>query len=548
MRELIFRSNRKILTYNRKLDKLIAEESNFYNFCDVDNTFIAKANESINEHYKSEKDKADVYTGQIYISDNGNLVFQRTKMKVWLTNKRFAETLDDFKKEIIQIEQRENASPKDKADAKRSSFANTNYKRSYENNLSNIKDFRIVSDRIIIKDEKTVYYSYMGRLKRLNASKFWSSTLMNPVFSEIFQEARKDTVAFEKIMRVLTSLNSKLNYISNTVGYNDLTSLYCLEESKGFDLEENPFPKFVIKMIKANQTTIYNYCLLKKMGIKDINVFKKLLIEFNFKMKMDFYLVHYHKLLEEYYDGKNENVDLIFFNRLKSVNYFSKTYPPKAWTGEEYKKEMEGRDSLRMLYFAFRNRRLYPEVNLEPLIPNLLKKGLDDMHNYLARICRCDLCLIDYKEYDLSQSEKYEIKVDDYNFLMPRNSLELARLADVMNNCVAGYNLRINLDEVIVYATNSKKMLEYVQTGKYDNITDGTTIRKLLIEEGNYPSCIEIASLKNKETQAFEKVATQNYTFENNSPQDTLKEVTEKYFERIKVKTNRSFRDYELIF
>jgi hypothetical protein len=267
------------------------------------------------------------------------------------------------------------------------------------------------------------------------------------------------------------------------------------------------------------------YYLYKKLNFKDVNIAKNFCInQFGSvidSLNIDDY-VKYYNLLKDYYKDKNENVDLIFYNRLKSSNMIE---VDKEKNYDWSIKKREGMDSMKMLIQVFKNREKYPNKDLIPLEPNILKKKLYEIHNYLSKIIRDDVAKIKYREYNLEDSPKFEKTIKKYNFLMPRNSLELARLANIFDNCVAGYSNYISKNEIIIYATDSNEMIEYVK----NNVGDADIIKNKLKKEQKYPACIEIC--KDYETNKY--FIGQNYTFHNQMLPTKIKNITNTYFKTI---------------
>ena len=543
MKELIYESSNKVVTYDEETG-LTVGPNNYYNY----NKLTDSVNKSLNEHYKDIK--SDIPEERIYISDKGNLVFQKTYIRSWVTKEASEKMFQKYLSEIENAKLREkehNFTYKQKKDSRDGFFRNLNYDRTFSLNKDIIENFRIISQRLIIKDAKTFYYSYKGRLRRIKANGFWTSDFADSMVYNILNNMDrlndKLKPVMNRVFELLVGYIPNLKYLKETINLKERYSYfhegnlirYLNHETKGYDLVKNPIKeKFALKEIREGKTSIYSYIFLKKLGIKDVNVFKKLLYTFD-DNGFNFFYVGYYRLLKKYYEGKNENVDLIFYNRLNSAKIVNPSSDTK-WDYKYRQTEQEAKDSIVMLNKVYEFRRLYKDKDLEELKPNLLKKGLNEIHNYLARVIRCDLAKIQYRDYDLSDASKYEAVVDGYNFLMPRNSKELARLADVFDNCVAGYNSRIDSRESILYSSPSQMMIDYIQTGDGNGITDGSTIREILKKENVCPTCIEINKEFDYQTKEDKLLVNQNYTFNNHRPNDYAKAITKKYFDSIHAK------------
>ena len=111
------------------------------------------------------------------------------------------------------------------------------------------------------------------------------------------------------------------------------------------------------------------------------------------------------------------------------------------------------------------------------------------------------------------------------------------------------YSQRINLNEIILYATNSPEMIAYVREG----IGDYKQVYENLKVEGRYPACIEmrkdspfnpyeayyglVSDTNDEKSNEKELHVIQNYSLHNDRIDDnhhkSLYEVTSKYFRLI---------------
>ena len=154
------------------------------------------------------------------------------------------------------------------------------------------------------------------------------------------------------------------------------------------------------------------------------------------------------------YEGKVKNIELLLVNRL------------------DFNRDNQiCLDSIRMFYDALRCREEYPDKFFKKLdYEYLLKNSLKDIHDKLSLITRDDKIAMKYKEYNIEKDLPiFEKEIEGYQFLMPRNSAEIIRLADIMHNCVASYDDKMaNGSSKIVYACNNQDVINYIKTGEGD--------------------------------------------------------------------------------
>jgi len=258
---------------------------------------------------------------------------------------------------------------------------------------------------------------------------------------------------------------------------------------------ENP----VLNM-SDNHNILDSYSLCKTLKLQDVNIIKKFidsrvgLNDFTIKeVKL------YYKYLKAYYEGKVKNIELLLFTRLTEG---SKPYVevPRNTTVQPINSlsiEYQVRDSLQMFYKAMMLRRYVKDKPFKKLdMTYLIKNSLKDIHDTLAQISRDDIAVLNYKNFDeVNDYEKYEKEVGDQKFLMPRNSCELIRLADIMRNCVASYQDNImRKSSIIVYGTSSDEIINYIREGE-GNLTDLTN--KLEANQIPSPACIELGERAN---------------------------------------------------
>lgn len=234
-----------------------------------------------------------------------------------------------------------------------------------------------------------------------------------------------------------------------------------------------------------NQHMLYGYGVCKRLKITDINVIRKFLTLYKSVSDYDIYsgysfksITHYYQYLKQYYEGKVKNIELLLANRL----CYNKT---------DYDTTHKYVDSLYMFNKALKIRKDNPDKKFKALpMEYLIKHSLKDIHDTLSTIARDDNLALNFKEFDMGKRNKYERDVNGYKFLMPENNMELSRLSEIMKNCVAGYDWRIERGEsIIVYATDNDDVINYIKNGEGD-INYLTT--KMEDDEILSPACIEL--------------------------------------------------------
>ena len=485
--------------------------------------------EKLKKHYKFKK---DVYTWSFYKNDKGNLVLSITEIYPVFTDKRFKELVANYKKRIEEINQRDYTcyrTERERINAKRMDkqvqLETFNYQKKDKYLCpEGIEDYKIKSKRLIFKSPTELYYTNTGIIRRINIEKkgkqiisFFIQSLLESFF---FWDEKQAKTFDSRILDAISMYYPNLKFFLSNFDTSKINPLQLLTLS--FEMPNSTLPKYIIKEVQEDgelncqKLRIYFSCY--NAGIKDINVIKQF-VQNGFSIEDTD--VYYYHLLKKYYKGKNENVDLIFLNRIKPLF--------KRWDEDSRK----ATDSIRMLGQVFRRRRGKYKNKLAPLKEGLLKKSLIDMHDYLSATVRQDIAKINYREYDMKNQDEFEHEVDGYNFILPRNSLEVARMADIFQNCVAGYASRINEKEIILYATNTNEVTNYVRNA----VGDPKIIREHIVSSGNYPACIEISKSyeTNKDTGEviIHKILQQNYTLNNHRPEKELAAVTEKYFNMI---------------
>jgi len=479
------------------------------------------AEESINKRY-GERIKEDIPNRKIFIDDKGNLIFQISYLKKWLTDVALKRKLKQFHKNLKQVN--ESKRPLYKKIKEKKSYYLAYRSTCFIKNKKDVKFFSIASFKIIIKKTFEIYCCYDGKVRRIKAQDLLSKKYMqNWIFflENLYETEPSNRKNIDKIIVLLSEFNSNTKYLLEKDIKIDVRTFRKIIDFKKMDFNKKPMPKSILLSLKKTNTALLGYFTALEIKLTDINVIRNFCLIYSRDISSHSLKKYYNQLCI-YYANKNENIDLIFYNRIKIL--FDNTKKNSL-------KRKLAQDSLSMVNQVFSNRSRFPGKNLQPLKPNLLKKGLDDMHNYLSRIVRDDLAKIYYKEYTFYNFSKFEKNVDGYHFLMPKNSLELARIATIFDNCVAGYNLKIkSSSENIIYGTPSQEMIDYIQ----NDIGDPIIIRKKMKEEKQYPVCIEICKqlIDNKYERFY---VSQNLSFNNQNPNSKVKKITAKYFKSVEV-------------
>lgn len=363
--------------------------------------------------------------------------------------------------------------------------------------------------KLIFKSQTEIYYVHNKTVRRIKADSKTFKSIMNSFVTTIMKDVRHYNVP-KSLDIVLRCFYKNYNTVSNI----DIAYVYDILRIAD-NLGDLQIPKFVKKC--GDLDILDKYINMHNIGITDINAIKVLLNNRCFcEVK---HCKVYYKDLKKYYIGTNVNADMVFANRLTSDYQLSY-------------------DAVNMYYMAIRHRKYHKDKNLIPLRKDILKLSLKDMHDYLAKVLRNDIAIINYREYKDSDYDFFEKEIEGYKFILPRNSVEVTRMADIFQNCVAGYAPRISKDEIIMYATNNQDIINYIQ----NDIGDYIQIRKNISDE---PACIEIRKTYRTMFEGFseEEIANypkyeviQNYTLNNRTPDDRLQCITTEYFDSIKAK------------
>lgn len=365
--------------------------------------------------------------------------------------------------------------------------------------------------KLIFKSQTEIYYVHNKTVRRVKANSKTFKSIMNSFVTTIMHDVHHYNTP-KSLDIVLRCFYKNYSIVSN-IGIAYVYDILRIADKLG-DLQ---IPKFVKKC--EDLDVLDKYINVHNIGIKDVNAIKVLLNNRCFcEVK---HCKVYYKALKKYYIGTNVNADMVFANRLTSDYQLSY-------------------DAVNMYYMAIRHRTHHKDKNLIPLRKDILKLSLKDMHDYLAKVLRNDIAIINYREYKDSDYDFFEKEIDGYKFILPRNSVEVTRMADIFQNCVAGYAPRISKDEIIMYATNNQDIINYIQ----NDIGDYIQIRKNI---GDEPACIEIRKnhrtmfegFSQEEIDAYPKYEViQNYTLNNRTPDEKLEHVTHKYFDSIQARSH----------
>ena len=403
-------------------------------------------------------------------------------------------------------------------------------------NIDDIEKIYIDTKKLIFKSQTEIYYVHGKSVRRVKAnSKLLNSLLRNFLMYIIDNNLKED---FAPVLNLIfkcfyKNYNNVLN-IATITGNTLIDNRYVYNFLDLADrLGDITIPKFIRKLMNANSSKlgiIRTFVDLHRAGVKDTNAIKTIinaLILHDGDQEMrcvsiDKYSLNYYKALKKFYKNTNVNPDMVFANRIMYNKKDTNLYYTIA-------------DCIHMHYNVMLNRRFYKDKDLIALDKDMYKMSIVNLHNYLAKVIRNDHAKINYREYDNSVNSYLEKEIEGYKFILPRTSLEVARMADIFQNCVAGYATRISEDEIIMYATNRKDIIDYIQ----NDIGDYHKIRESLTEI-DMPLCIEIRKNRygngflHTERESLEVI--QNYTLNNKLPYGKLQYISNLYFDSVEVK------------
>lgn len=540
------------------------------------------------------------YTGSlsnyiIYRSKKGSLIFEKCSLVPYYSQEEFNRRLTkakeryaSYKNYLVNPSREVLRNQKIIFSTVFGSELRTFFGSSEDMNIDEIKSCYIKRERLIYSNKGGLYYSSGNKIRRLSKNKIGERefNLLNRYILQVIRSEYEEQVDYMASVRLKRLFNCLCEIYPNfeiirqlalkqevdrsnlrDEGFRYISSLYHMDLNL-FNLiintDFNSIPASIKKIINTSEKNVqrldqlYNYLRAKDCGIKDKNALLKIIkntgvsdIDANYIFTQSpKYSKLYYKLLKKYYKNTNVNVDCLMISRLENA---SNSYYLAF-------------DALRMLHSAVWCRRLNKKVELKPFDYSKLKLSLKDLHEYLSQVIRADRAAFHYKIYDMSEASIYNQMVDDYLFLLPKNSDEVVRLSEIMQNCVAGYASRISLDEIIVYATNDSSVIEYITEG----IGDYKEIRERLMKENKYPACIElqkrykinpVVMTRGNSSVAFsapedestkQLCVIQNYSLNNKSITEQalphLREVTTKYFNLLDAKTESDYRRMDMVY
>ena len=461
---------------------------------------------------------------ECYINNKGNLVLSKNEFRIYLDDKTYNQLYEENSKQAVycldynnnteflpgfnnvRVDNLPYSAIKERINNKRPQYTN------------NIKSIYIKNQKIIITPKRTVYFVNGKKIRRVSkkelnwhSGSFITDCIANPEMSTFFKynEITGDALRTQSYHHISNMYGGDIyhikehdlmQYYTYIGNYFPLVN-YLRYNARGHSInvlsDDLSLPTYVKKKLIApesksyydyginNESVLKAYKICKYLKLKDLNIINKF-INF-YKECFTGYgrdtayscknICLYYKYLKMYYTGKVKNLELLLFNRLyfdiKSKNSFKNT------------------DALRMLTKAIRIRNRYPDKKFKKLdMEYLIKHSLSDIHDTLSIISRDDTLIENYKEFDMSNRGLFEKTVNNYKFLMPENSSELTRLADIMRNCVASYQANIlNGSSIIVYGTDNMEVLDYIKNGNGD-LQDLS--KRLENNEILSPACIEI--------------------------------------------------------
>ena len=467
-------------------------------YLDLDDDFTQK----MISKYREDSSR---YIFSIYLNDKNNLILEKNTLRVYLKDSSYKKAYDfavevsvasDIVRRVNQIRYMKGMLKSDK-----------------------IESIYFRRHRIIITEDGRVYISRGNKIRRVSKAQLTSykgsyiaKTIWNPYYSDFNTLNSLTTHAIDLLQREKCKYSTRValqsgSINSDTTYFDEMKSrlpmVYYLRgwEAPCHDLlVPNPdLPLYIKKLFVEkddsnyspnyginikNETILKAYRLTKSLKFKNADVIRSFVSKFpagnSFGWgSITIQLKTYYKHLKEMYEGKVKNLELLLVNRL-DFNQHNQICL----------------DSIRMFYDALRCREEYPDKFFKKLdYEYLLKNSLKDIHDTLSLITRDDKIVMKYKEYNLEKDLPiFEKEVDGYQFLMPRNSGEIIRLAEIMHNCVASYDDKMAKgSSKIIYACNNQDVINYIKTGEGDyKYLDNA------IENGDIPSpaCIEIGRKK----------------------------------------------------
>lgn len=212
--------------------------------------------------------------------------------------------------------------------------------------------------------------------------------------------------------------------------------------------------------------------------------------------------------LRKFYDGTNNNAEIVMIKRLENPNFNSNCYGCGCMvdTFSLYDEQLE-------LEEKYKNKVL-------KIPPEWYKLNFIDLHDRLSELHRQQLIVLENLNYEYNTTTlALEGKEKGYVFKLPKNSRELSRLATVMSNCVAGYSKLIEQGtSIIMYAYKNKQVEDYI-CGKNNDLN----LKKL----DNSTICIELSP-----TSSNHKEILQSYLKHNQEITKEQRNILKVYFDK----------------
>lgn len=477
---------------------------------------------------------------ECYINDKGNLIISKNEFRFYLTDKLYQKLYENNCRErkalfpvdydftnpyantAVEVVDLKYPEIKARIDTQRYHYPNE------------LKSIYVRNQKIVITPDRKIYFVNGRKIRRVNnkelnwiGGSFIRQSITNPRCSFLTRWNAVTTAIVGRQYLVTSNkpINNMTNFPSADYYFQDLFWVqenqlkayydaignyfpllpYLRYARKGNRINALSDPNLVPNYVKKefldpnarnavngcydhpdkNQRMLYGYGVCRRLKITDINVIRKFLTMYKSISDYDIYsgysfkgITHYYKYLKQYYEGKVKNIELLLANRL-------------CYNSTDYDTTHKYVDSLNMFNEALDIRKKHPEKKFKALpMEYLIKHSLKDIHDTLSTIIRDDKLALNFKEFDMGKRNKYERDVNGYKFLMPENNMELSRLSDIMKNCVAGYDWRIERGEsIIVYATDNDDVINYIKNGEGD-IKYLTT--KMENDEILSPACIEL--------------------------------------------------------
>lgn len=436
----------------------------------------------------------------VYISDKDSLVFEMKKFVNIANDSLVKANLEDFKRKKNLV----------------------NRTACYYNCFTDYfglctKDVILDIKRFIVTKDLKCYLTHNKRIFRIKNEKSLTCLfdfiermggLAKCLYGEPIDEIYKIS---NEIVKRFKDTYPLYNYLLDTqISLYDLMRIY----NQSFYTMPKQIKKYIFNYLNNNKNKDWNdkiyfvenvfikYNDLIELELKDTNVILSFVKNTSIPTYDILKAKKYFKKLKKFYKNTSNNPEVVLYKRFASSNNFN--YYIFGMLDEEMIIE-----------------RKYKDVDISYLPDSWYKLPLKDLHDKLSKLLRGNRAIIDKIDFSYSSNVlDFQRKIDDYEFILPKNSIELVRLAQVMNNCVAGYNTYIqNGSSIIVYACKNQKVKNFILSGESFN-DDLKRMDTVCIELSPY----EIDS---------RKIVRQYYGYSNRSVELEAKETLNKYFNSI---------------